>query len=302
MANRMKLISVVIPCYNHGEYLEESVESVLSQSYRDVEIVIVNDGSTDPATIEILRTFARPKCRILQTENRGLPAARNSGIKVSEGEYICCLDADDKYHRDYFGKAMEVFERDREMRYGAVPAWVQFFGSSDILWKTIGHNTEGFAPFLQGLRNNIQSATMFRRICWEKIGGFDESMTQGYEDWDFWLKMLDLEYRWYCIEEPLIYYRQKEESMVTRADEVRPRLLEALIKNNYGFYEKHLLPMLLARDHEVRMLQNENRILAERRAAAGTEGDAGVHKSGPAGFFQNSVRSLRKFLSKHKEK
>lgn len=296
MAEKMKLISVVIPCYNHGRYLEEAVDSVLTQSYRHVEIVIVNDGSTDPFTIEVLQTFNKPKCTVLHTENRGLPAARNNGIRASQGEYICCLDADDKYHPDYFRRAVEVFERDREIRYGAVPPWVQFFGSADTLWKTIGHNTEGFAPFLQGLRNNIQSATMFRRICWEEAGGFDESMTLGYEDWDFWIKMLDLGYRWFCIEEPLIYYRQKEESMVTRADEIRPRLLEALIKNNYGFYEKHLVPMLLARDQEVRMLQQENRMLVERIAAATASDSPEITHSGTRGFFRQTGLALRKLL------
>lgn len=292
----MKLISVVIPCYNHGKYLEDAVDSVLVQNYQNFEIVVVNDGSIDPHTIRVLQTFDKPKCRILHTDNQGLPAARNNGIRASQGEYICCLDADDKYHPDYFSRAIEVFERDTEMLYGAVPPWVQFFGSSDTLWKTIGHNTEGFEPFLQGLRNNIQSATMFRRICWEKAGGFDESMTLGYEDWDFWIKMLDLGYQWFCIEEPLIYYRQKEESMVTRADEVRPRLLEALIKNNYGFYEKHLLPLLLARDHEVRMLQKENRMLTER-LAAGTASDSPEKKQSViSGLFRKTGRSLLKFL------
>ncbi|MDW7773276.1 MAG: glycosyltransferase family A protein [Desulfobulbaceae bacterium] len=292
----MKLISVVIPCYNQGEFLEEAVESVLSQSYPHFEIVVVNDGSTDPYTIALLDSFDKPKCRVLQTGNQGLPAARNNGIRSTGGEYICCLDADDKYHPDYFRKAVEVFASDSEFRYGAVPAWVKFFGSRDTLWKTIGHNTEGFEPFLQGLRNNIQSATMFRRICWEKIGGYDESMTLGYEDWDFWIKMLNLGYQWFCIEEPLIYYRQKDQSMVTRADEVRPRLLGALIKNNHGFYAKNLVPMLLARDHEVRMLQKEVSVLAESLAAASGKGSPAIKKSGKASHFQQFRQSLRKLF------
>ncbi len=158
---------------------------------------------------------------MLQTINQGLSAARNYGVRATKGEYICCLDADDKYHPDYFSKAVAVFEFDEESIYGAVPAWVQFFGSKNTLWKTIGSNSEGFEPYMQGLRNNIQSATMFRRRCWEQIGGFDESMTFGYEDWDFWIKMLDLNYQWFCLEEPLIYYRQKDQSMVTQADEMR---------------------------------------------------------------------------------
>ncbi|MCK5686090.1 glycosyltransferase family 2 protein, partial [bacterium] len=183
----MKLISVVIPCYNHGVYLEEAVESVLAQSYQHFEIVIVNDGSTDSYTNNLLRSFSRPRCSVLHTDNRGLSAARNYGIRASKGEYICCLDADDKYHHDYFKKAVAILDNDKALTYGAIPSWVQFFGSSNTLWKTLGNNCKEFAPFQQGLRNNIQSATMFRRICWEQIGGYDEAMTMGYEDWDFWI-------------------------------------------------------------------------------------------------------------------
>ncbi|MCP3929793.1 MAG: glycosyltransferase family 2 protein [Bacteroidetes bacterium] len=263
----MKLISVIIPCYNHGIYLEEAVDSVLSQSYQHFEIVIVNDGSTDKYTSDLLHSFEKPKCQVLHTNNQGLPAARNNGIKATKGEYICCLDADDKYHPDYFKKATAVLDKDDKQRIGAIPAWVQFFGSSNGLWKTIGNNSENFEPFLQGVRNNLQSATMFRRICWEQIGGFDESMTLGYEDWDFWIKMVDLEYEWYCLEEPLIYYRQKEQSMVTRADKTRPQILEAMITKNRDFYIKHLIDIFLELDKEIRLLKRENKILSDQLTA-----------------------------------
>ncbi len=289
------MISVVIPCFNHGVYLEEAVESVLAQSYQHFEIVIVNDGSTDPYTNELLLSFDKPNCRVLCTDNQGLPAARNNGIRGTEGDYICCLDADDRYHPDYFKKAVAVLEHDEEQRYGAVPAWVRFFGSSDVLWKTVGSNSAGFEPFLQGIRNNLQSATMFRRICWEEIGGFDESMTLGYEDWDFWLKMLDLGYEWFCLEEPLIYYRQKDQSMVTSADEVRPRILETLIRKHHGFYTKHLLPILLERDQEVCRLQKENRILAEQLAVSSGNYISGAKKSRLNTLCMQARHALKKF-------
>ncbi|MFA5719015.1 MAG: glycosyltransferase family A protein [Desulfobulbaceae bacterium] len=287
----MKQISVVIPCYNQGGYLDEAVDSVLAQSRRPVEIVIVNDGSTDPDTNDLLAAYDRPGCRVLQTANRGLPAARNTGIRAAAGEYICCLDADDKYHPEYFARAAAVLDSDQEMRYGAVPAWVRFFGSSHILWKTMGHNCEGFVSSMQGLRNNIQSATMFRRKCWEEIGGFDESMTLGYEDWDFWIKMLHRGYQWFCLEEELIYYRRKEQSMVTRADAERPRLLEQLIRNNREFYERNLIALLLARDEEVRRLQRENAMLSQ--GLAGTNPD----DNGPAaGICRRVGRTLKKIF------
>lgn len=267
---------MVIPCYNHGEYLEEAVASVLAQSYSRFEIVIVNDGSTDAYTVDLLNSFDRPGCRVLHTENRGLPAARNTGIRETSGKYVCCLDADDKYHPDYFGKAAAILDGDREMKYGAAVPWVQLFGSSDVLWKTVGANTPGFAPFLQGLRNNVQSASMFRRTCWEEIGGFDETMTQGYEDWDFWIRMLHHGCPWYCIEEPLIYYRQKEESMVTRANEQRTGLLKTLIENNRDFFIANMIPLLQERDAEVRRLKWDIQALEKRLAQAGNSRECGA--------------------------
>ncbi len=289
-----KLVSVVIPCYNHGAYLPEALDSVRAQSYPDFEIIVVNDGSTDPETRDVLHSLDQPDCKVLHTDNQGLPAARNNGIRAALGEYICCLDADDRYHPEYFRKAVAILAGDREKRYGAVPSWVRFFGDSDILWKTVGSNTPGFAPFLQGLRNNIQSATMFRRECWERIGGFDESMTAGYEDWDFWIKMLDLGYKWYCLEEPLIYYRRQEGSMVTRADEQRGRLLETLIRNNHSFYVKHLVPMLVARDREVLDLQQDNKTMAARLTDPERDKTSGnlCGKAAPAGKLQRLLRKL----------
>ncbi len=260
----METISVIIPCYNQGKYLDEAVQSVISQSHPCNEIIIINDGSTDPFTVDLLSTYHRDKCRVIHTKNQGLPAARNTGIEQSTGEFICCLDADDKYAPSYFEKAMDVFSKDETSRYGAVTSWVQMFGAVENVWQAIGFNTEGFKPFFQATRNNIQSATMFRKTCWQEIGGYDESMLRGYEDWDFWLRMIDIGYQWYCIEEPLIYYRQKEHSMVKDADSIREKLLERIISKNRHFYEKYLTEILLERDKEVRIRDNEIAFLKEQ--------------------------------------
>ncbi len=265
----MKNISVIIPCYNQGKYLEEAVQSVISQSYPAHEIIIINDGSTDPFTVDLLSSYHIHKCNIIHTKNQGLPAARNRGIAHSTGEFICCLDADDKYDACYFQKAMDVFNQDETMRYGAVTSWVQMFGCIENVWQAIGFNTEGFKPCFQGTRNNIQSATMFRKRCWEEIGGYDESMTRGYEDWDFWLRIIDRGYEWYCIEEPLIYYRQKEHSMVKDADSIREQLLGEMIAKNRNFYEKYLTEILLERDKEVRIRDAEIAFLKEQVKEAG---------------------------------
>src|SRR5690606_19795129 len=95
------LVSIIIPHYNLGEYLDEAVESVLMQTYRNLELIIVDDGSTQDYSREALKKYSKhtdKRLRLYQKENEGLAATRNFGIEKSSGEYICCLDADDKYN------------------------------------------------------------------------------------------------------------------------------------------------------------------------------------------------------------
>src|SRR2546423_3987847 len=92
MPDRPK-VSVIVPCYNLGEYLDEAIQSVLSQTYRDFEILIVDDGSTDPATQTLLADYRRPKTRVMRMEHGGVSAARNPAISNTTGAYLCALDA-----------------------------------------------------------------------------------------------------------------------------------------------------------------------------------------------------------------
>src|SRR4030066_1926561 len=131
----MPRVSVIMPCYNLGQYLNEAVESVLSQTFQDFEIIIVNDGSTDEFTNKLLANYNKPKTRVLTTDNEGLPSARNNGIKISSGEYICCLDADDKYHPEFLEKTVPVLMNDMAHEYGFVTTWAQFFGNQNYIWK-----------------------------------------------------------------------------------------------------------------------------------------------------------------------
>src|SRR4030066_2449234 len=136
----MPRVSVIMPCYNLGQYLNEAVESVLSQTFQDFEIIIVNDGSTDEFTNKLLANYNKPKTRVLTTDNEGLPSARNNGIKISSGQYICCLDADDKYHPEFLEKTVEVLDKDVEHKCGFVTTWFNAFGEVDAVWDTIDYN------------------------------------------------------------------------------------------------------------------------------------------------------------------
>jgi len=129
------LLSVIVPCYNYGHYLNEALESLYEQTFQNFEIIIVNDGSTEEATLKILeRLEKKPKLKILHQQNQGLSATRNNGIKTARGKYICCLDADDKLEPTYFEKALALLESSPETAF--VTPWVQYFDASDANWIT----------------------------------------------------------------------------------------------------------------------------------------------------------------------
>src|SRR5262245_21692055 len=126
-------ISVIIPCYNHGKFLDEAIQSVLSQTVQDLEIIVVNDGSTNRESIDILNSLEQPKTRVIHLpQNMGLPAARNAGIREAPGKYICCLDADDKLQDTYLEKATAMMESNSGISF--VGSWTQVFGSESRVW------------------------------------------------------------------------------------------------------------------------------------------------------------------------
>ncbi len=123
------LVSVVIPCYNHGQYLMQCINSVKNQKYTNIEIILVNDGSTDTLTTKIISEILDPQIKILNKENGGLAAARNSGIRIASGEIILPLDADDFISPDYIIKGVELFIDDNSL--GIVTCKGKYFGSSN---------------------------------------------------------------------------------------------------------------------------------------------------------------------------
>ena len=114
-------ISVVIPCFNHGSFLDEALDSVHAQTHQDFEILVVDDGSTDRATRDLIESLDRPKTRSLRIDNRGLPGARNFGIEETGHGFICALDADDVLEPTWFERAIKAFAR-RGRRYGGLDA------------------------------------------------------------------------------------------------------------------------------------------------------------------------------------
>lgn len=196
----MARVSVIIPCYNMGDTLKEAVDSVLNQTYTDYEIIIVNDGSDDHSTNLKLSQFAKTGIRLIHTRNQGVSAARNLGIAEAKGVYILPLDADDKIAPTYLEKGVEVL--DRRPRVGIVYCEATVFGEVSGIWELQDFSL----PHLL-LDNLIFSSALFRRRDWQLVGGYREPMRHGWEDWDFWLSMMEQGMEVFRIPEQLFFYR-----------------------------------------------------------------------------------------------
>jgi glycosyltransferase involved in cell wall biosynthesis len=246
------LISVLLPCHDDGAYLDEAIQSVLSQTYAHFEIVIVDDGSSDPATITKLDALKVPRCRVIRTRNRGLPAARNLAAKRATGDMLCALDADDRLAPEWFAKAVSVLQERAGIAF--VSHWLETFGDECWTWTP----TRCDLPALLA-RNTVNGAALVRRAAFEAVGGYDERMRHGCEDWDFWLRLVERGFEGVILPEVLFYYRRRSESMsrVMTADETYRQPLETLVARHERSYRSHLTEVMVAREAEKLALRRE---------------------------------------------
>ncbi|CAC9976391.1 MULTISPECIES: glycosyltransferase family 2 protein [Flavobacterium] len=205
-----KLVSIVIPCYNDKDYIQESVNSALNQSYENIEVIIVDDGSNE-ATKKVLATINNhKKVKLITQENKGLSAARNTGIVNANGEYIAALDADDIFENTFIEKASSILNQ--QSMVGVVGCFSNYFvEKGKVIHKTCpeGGNIENFL-----FCNNTMASSLFRKQCWLDANGFDENMKKGYEDWEFWISVTKQSWQVHIIKEFLFNYRKKETSML----------------------------------------------------------------------------------------
>ena len=203
----MPLVSVVIPCYNQGQFIEDAVASVAIQSFDDLEIIIVNDGSSDSFTNELLAGYDRDRVRVIATDNRGLAAARNTGIGAATGRYILPLDADDTINQGYVEKAVSILEENPEI--GIVYCQATLFGAVETDWELPDYSLQRML-----IDNIIFCSAFFRRDDWLAVGGYDEGMIYGWEDYSLWLSLIERGKKVHQIQERLFRYRVSSDSMV----------------------------------------------------------------------------------------
>ncbi len=205
----MPKISVIIPTYNRAHIVCETIDSVLAQTYKNYEIIVVDDGSEDN-TKEILKKYGEKIIYIYQ-KNKGLPAARNTGIKHMKGEYAAFVDSDDLFLPTKLEEQMNVFDQNPEIAVVSTMAEL----IDDDAHKLAGYKPQAFnsCDFKGILESNfvVMSSTIVKKNVLLAVDMFDETL-KTCEDWDIWIRIL-AEYKLYYLEKPLLKYRISADAM-----------------------------------------------------------------------------------------
>jgi glycosyltransferase involved in cell wall biosynthesis len=264
-------VSIVIPCFNQGAMLREALASVEQvRNANLLEVIIVDDGSSEAETRKILSELEQTDYRVVPQPNRGLGAARNAGIRLAKGEFILPLDSDNRVRGVYLNEAVSVLEKNPNV--GVVYADAEYFGERNGRWDVPEFD------LLSLIRTNfIDACALYRKSLWEEVGGYDEHMPwMGWEDWEFWLRVASHGGTFVHLPQVGFDYRVREDSMVAKTIgfdyrmqrdssnvvRISPRLDEVV---NYIFGKPELACYKLLRetDEEVQQLRGGIRTMQE---------------------------------------
>jgi glycosyltransferase involved in cell wall biosynthesis len=198
------LVSIVIPCFNYGRFLPEAVESALAQDHPELEVIVVDDGSTDDS-LEVARGYENRGVRVLTQENQGLARTCNRGADEATGDLMLFLSADDRLAPTYVSELLAGLEREPDASYAYCSATL-FGAESGVM------PSRPFSAFsLVRGRNYVNGSALTRRSDYLAAGGFRDDLGEGaFDDWDFWLTMLDLGRRGTYVPKPLLEWRRHE--------------------------------------------------------------------------------------------
>lgn len=251
----MDKISIVIPCFNDHKYVEESIKSAVNQSYSNKEIIVVDDGS-NLKTKTVLKKLKPYIDKLLIQNNMGVSSARNVGINQAQGDYVLVQDSDDFFDPTFCEKAIKLFENDNNIKL--VSSFMIRFGHGNQS-ELIKYKEARIQDFLK--YNHTTGSAMFRKMDFKMAGGYDENMKNGFEDWEFYIRILKNGGYSAIIPEPLFKYRQKAESTSTKANKIKYDLLQYIYikhKNLYTLYFEDFISHILERLESIEKAEQKN--------------------------------------------
>ena len=250
-------VSIVVTCFNLGRYLDETLASIAGQTYREFELCVVDDGSTDIGTLDVLARI-ESSVPVVRTENRGLPAARNVGVAHTSAEYICCVDADDILAPTLLERSVAQLDADPSVAF--VSHWLEAFGDESWEWKPERCDL----PALLDV-NTVNGAALVRRSVVDAVGGWDETMRDGCEDWDFWITLVERGFEGAILPEVLFRYRRRADSMsrVMFAADGHARVYRRIVEKHAATFQPHLQGLIRRRIRDAARLRDASFDLRE---------------------------------------
>ena len=205
--DKQPLISIIIPTYNYEKYLSDAIESALSQTYVNKEIIIIDDGSTDN-TKSIIKKY-KHQIRYYYKINSGAPNTRNFGVKKSKGSYIVFLDADNKIDKDFLIKCKKILDSNSNISY--VYTQLEYFGNKKGVT-----NFSKFDINTLKFNNYIDACSLMRKEIFS-VASYDPQYMV-FQDWDFYLSLAEKNIIGQLLDEPLVYYRKHGKSIIDNLD------------------------------------------------------------------------------------
>jgi glycosyltransferase involved in cell wall biosynthesis len=199
-------VSIIVPCHNGGRFLDGLLASLGAQTFRDFETIIVDDGSTEIATRERLDTLG-PAVRVVHQENRYLPGARNRGFLEARAKLVVPLDCDDALEPSYLAETVPLLEN--------APSDIGFvFTHAHLAGTLAGVLPRHLNRFDQLFLNQLPYCMLIRKSAWQAVGGYDESMREGTEDWEFNIRLSRSGFRGIELAKPLLVYSVRSDGML----------------------------------------------------------------------------------------
>jgi glycosyltransferase involved in cell wall biosynthesis len=280
-------VAIIIPCWNAGSDVSDAVASALAQASVDIEVVIVDDGSTDPTTLGVLNSILEPRVRVSRQPNAGPAAARNRAIAEASGKFILPLDADDLIEPTYAAKAAAVLDQHSDV--GIVYCRATKFGAEEGPWELPEYSPDELA-----LGNVIFVSAMFRKADWEMVGGFDEGLRHGMEDYDFWIRLVRSGRKVVRLDETLFRCRIREDSRTALFEQDREQVVATyaqIFRKNRDFFAEHADSLFRRQFALLKQVDALHARLAEESESAALERASFVEAKAEADRYNAALHS-----------